>query len=384
MKRPLRTIWPLSTSRPLVSPLQSSVVYAAEDADALDAQYEGRAKGYTYSREGHPNAEVVARLIDGLEGASGGTVTSSGMAAVTIALLAALKSGDHAIGADQLYGRSLRLMSEELPRLGIATSLVDPTDAGAVETALRPETKLILIETVSNPTLRLADIPGILQLARTRGLLVAIDNTFATPAAYRPFEHGADIVIHSVTKLLSGHSDAMLGYVAAKDPDLNQRIADLAATLGVQGSPFDCWLAERGLYSFDMRFERASANAARLADVLQASDKVSKVFYPLRQDHPDHNRAAALLGDKAGHMVSFVLEGGRGEVNSFIRALDGIAFAPTLGDIATTVSHPASSSHRAMSAETRAGLGMPEGFIRVSVGCEPPEHLEETFRRALS
>ena len=129
MKRPLRTIWPLSTSRPLVSPLQSSVVYAAEDADALDAQYEGRAKGYTYSREGHPNAEVVARLIDGLEGASGGTVTSSGMAAVTIALLAALKSGDHAIGADQLYGRSLRLMSEELPRLGIATSLVDPTDA---------------------------------------------------------------------------------------------------------------------------------------------------------------------------------------------------------------------------------------------------------------
>ena len=195
-----------------------------------------------------------------------------------------------------------------MPRLGIATSLADPTDAAAMEAAIRPETKLILIEVVSNPTIRVADVTGIVRAAKARGVLVAVDNTFTTPRAFRPFDHGADIVIHSVTKLLAGHSDATLGYVAARDPALRERIRTTAVTMGFTPSPFDCWLAERGLFSFDLRYDRAEATAARLAEALAGMKGVRKVLYPTRTDHPDHNRAAALLGARGSHMLSFEIE----------------------------------------------------------------------------
>ena len=250
----------------LVTPLSPSVVYASETPDALDDQYEGRVHGYTYSREGHPNADVIARRLDDMEGASGGVVCGSGMAAVSAVLLGLLQTGDHVIGGDQLYGRSLRLMKEDLPRLGIATTLANPGDVAAIRAAIRPETKLILVEAVSNPTLAVADIDGLAALCREHGILLAVDNTFTTPRAFKPFEHGADIVIHSVTKLLAGHSDVMLGYVVAKDPALNDRMRVFSVTTGMTPSPFDCWLAERGLLSFDLRFDRAEATAARLAD----------------------------------------------------------------------------------------------------------------------
>ncbi|MGC9370139.1 MAG: trans-sulfuration enzyme family protein [Paracoccaceae bacterium] len=377
-----RTPWPDSASRPVGTPIQPSVVYASDSPDALDAQYEGRAAGYTYAREGHPNADVLATKIDGLEGAEGGLILGSGMAAVTAAMIGCLKAGDHVLGGDQLYGRSLRMMAEELPRFGVETSLADPTDIAAVEAALRPETRMILVELVSNPTLRVADIKGIAELARDRGILLAVDNTFTTPRAFRPFEHGADIVIHSVTKLLAGHSDVTLGYVALKDEGLRKQVYDSSVTLGLTPSPFDCWLAERGLYSFELRYDRAEENAKALADALAETPGVKRVLYPGRADHPDHNRAGELLGDRAGNMLSFELEGGRDAANAFTRACPDIAFAPTLGDIGTTLSHPASSSHRALTPEGRAALGIGEGFFRVSVGVEPAELLIEEMTRA--
>ena len=374
-----RAIFPGSASRAVVSPIQPSVVYASPDADALDAQYEGRTKGYTYAREGHPNAEVLAGLIDGMEGATRGLVVGSGMAAVSIALLANLRSGDHVVGADQLYGRSLRLMREDLPRFGIATSLADPTDIASVEAALRPETRMILVETISNPTLRVADLEGLAALAGRRGVLLAVDNTFTTPRMLRPLDLGADIVIHSVTKLLSGHSDATLGYVASRDATVSERMHVLAATMGFTASPFDCWLAERGLYSFALRFDRVVATAERLASALAGIPGVRRVIYPTRSDHPDHNRAVSLLGGTGGNMVSFEIDGGRETVNRFIRAASAIPFAPTLGDIGTTISHPASSSHRALTEDQRLALGISEGFFRVSTGCEDPQALVTTF-----
>ena len=378
-----RAPWPGSVSRPVVNPLQPSVVYASRDPDSLDAQYEGGDKGYTYSREGHPNAEVLAGMIDRMEGASGGVIAGSGMAAVTLALVSCAKSGDHVLGADQLYGRSLRLMTEVLPGLGIATSLADPTDAKAFAAAIRPETTLILIETVSNPTLRVADIDGILTIAKSRGIRVAVDNTFPTPRGFAPLARGADIVIHSVTKLLSGHSDAMLGYVAAKDAELTERLSVMAMTMGFAPSPFDCWLAERGLYSFDLRYERCTATAARLGDALAGMPGVKRVLYPTRRDHPDHNRSASVLGGEGGHMVSFEIDGGRAAANAFVRAAEGLNFAPTLGDIATTISHPATSSHRSLTPGGRAALGISEGFFRISVGCEAPDGLVAAFETAL-
>ena len=193
----------------------------------MDAQYEGRLEGFTYAREGHPNA-TGARRQDRLAGgaavraAGQGMITSSGMAAISTLFLATLKAGDHIVAADQLYGRCLRLLDQELPRMGFEATLVDATDGQAVEAAIRPDTRLILVEVVSNPTIRVADMEGIAAATSGKNALLAVDNTFTTPAAYRPFEHGADIVIHSVTKLLAGHSDATLGYVAGKDEGSEQ------------------------------------------------------------------------------------------------------------------------------------------------------------------
>lgn len=366
-----RTEWPTSVSRPVVTPLQPSVVYASPDPDALDAQY-ADASGYTYAREGHPNAEVLARKIDMLEGAEGGIITGSGMSAIGAVFLGLLKAGDHVLGSDQLYGRSLRLMTQDLPRLGITTSLADPTDVNAMRAAIQPNTRMILVEVVSNPTIRVADMPGIAALARENGILLVVDNTFTTPRSYRPFDHGADIVVHSVTKLLAGHSDATLGYVVARDAALTSQINDANVTWGLTPSPFDCWLAERGLHSFELRYDRAQENAAKLADALAVAPNVKRVIYPTRMDHPDHNRANEVLGGQGGNMLSFELTGGREAANAFTRAAPEIPFAPTLGDVGTTLSHPASSSHRGLTPEGRVALGISEGFFRVSVGVEDP------------
>ena len=374
---------PESVSRPIVTPLSTAVAFASSTPDELDAQYEGREQGFTYAREGHPNATVLAQRIDALEGGTGGIVTSSGMSAVFAALTGTLSAGDHVIGGDQLYGRSLRLMNEDLPRFGIETSLADPTDAAAFAKAIQPNTKAVLIEVVSNPTLRVADMEGIAALCDARGLTLMVDNTFTTPRGYLPFENGADIVIHSVTKLLAGHSDVTLGYVAAKDPAIQKKIYDFAVTTGMTASPFDCWLAERGLATFDLRFERAQSNAKALADHLAALPGVKRVLYPTRADHPDNARAEALLNGQGCNLVSFEIAGGRAAANALARAAEGIAFAPTLGDVGTTLSHAASSSHRALTPEAREALGMSEGFFRVSVGLEDSAALNQIFTQAV-
>ena len=371
-------------SAPLVTPIQPSVVYAAPSITALHAQYEGTEQGYVYAREGHPNADLLAARIDALEGGEGGLIMGSGMAAVTAALMGLLSTGDHVIGGDQLYGRSLRLMTQDLHRFGIATSLVDAGDVTAVEAAIRPETRMILIEVVSNPTLRLADLEGIAALAKTRGILLAVDNTFATPRGIRPFDWGADLVIHSVTKLLAGHADVTLGYVSARDPDHRRAIYDFATTTGLTPSPYECWLAERGLYTFDLRYDRAEANAAALADHLAALPGVARVIYPGRGDHPDRDRAEALLRGRDGNMLSFEIEGDEAAADRLVQAGHQLAFAPTLGDVATTLSHPASSSHRALTVEARAALGISDGFFRVSVGIEEIGLLKTEFEAALA
>ncbi len=371
-------------SSPVVTPIQQSVVYASDAPDTLDAQYAGEAAGFTYAREGHPNADTLAARIDALEGAEAGLITGSGMAAVTAALMGVCGAGDHIIGGDQLYGRSLRLMTQDLLRFGLDCSLVDTTDAAAVAAAVRPNTRMVLIEVVSNPTLRIADLHGIAQLCKDRGILLVVDNTFTTPRSVKPFDAGADIVLHSVTKLLAGHADVTLGYVAARTPELRKAIYDFAVTTGLTPSPFECWLAERGLMTFDLRFDKAQATARILGDHLAAQPGVLRAIYPSRSDHPDHLRNQSVLGGQGGNMVSFEIQGGRDAANAFSRAAQGVAFAPTLGDVGTTLSHPASSSHRALSAGDRAALGISEGFFRVSVGLEEPADLIATFDAGLS
>jgi cystathionine gamma-synthase len=366
-----------------VSPIVPTAVFVARDADHMNSVYEGREQGFTYGREGSPNAELLAAKIASLEGAEFGLITSSGMSAVAAILLGLLNAGDHILAGNQLYGRTMRLVTQELPRLGFATDVVDATDVAAVERAIRPNTRLLLVEVVSNPLLRIPDIVALAALARSRSLLLVVDNTFPTPLTFRPLALGASIVFHSVTKMLAGHSDLTLGAICASR-ELTTPIREAIVTWGLNGSPFDCWLAERGMHTLELRVARGTANAAALADFLARQPAVRRVFYPGRMDHPDHAVARRLFGEQFGNMVTFELAGGRETVNRFMQALQSIPFAPTLGDVSTMISHPAVTSHRGLTAAARDALGIHEGTIRVSVGVEAFSLLEDEFRAALS
>jgi cystathionine gamma-synthase len=349
----------------------------------MNRVYEGQEQGFTYAREGSPNAEQLAAKIASLEGAECGLITSSGMSAVAAIVLGLLKAGDHVVAGNQLYGRTLRLVSQELPRLGFATSLVDATDVAAVEAAVRPNTRLVLVEVVSNPLLRVADIEALAREARSRGVLLVVDNTFPTPLALRPLALGAHVSFHSITKMLAGHSDVTLGAVCCSR-ELATPIRDTIVTWGFNGSPFDCWLAERGMNTLELRVARANANAAALADFLAEQPAVRRVIYPGRADHPDVAVARRLLGEQFGNMVTFELAGGRDAVNRFMQSLATIPFAPTLGDISTIISHPAVTSHRGLTTKERESLGIREGTIRVSVGIEDQSLIQCEFATALA
>jgi cystathionine gamma-synthase len=368
---------------PLVPPIVPSAVFIARDADHMNGVYEGTERGFTYGREGSPNAELLAAKIAALEGAETGLVTSSGMSAIAAIVLALLKAGDHLVAGNQLYGRTLRLVSQELPRLGFTADLVDAADVSRVEAAIRPNTRLLLVEVVSNPLLRVPDVEALSALARARGVLLIVDNTFPTPLAFRPLSLGADIVFHSITKMLAGHSDVTLGAVCGRR-ELLTPIRDTIVTWGLNGSAFDCWLAERGMNTLELRVVRANANAAALADFLARQPAVRRVFYPGRADHPDHAVARRLFGHQFGNMVTFELAGERDVVNRFMQALESIPFAPTLGDVSTIISHPAVTSHRGLTAAAREALGIREGTIRVSVGIEEAALLEREFGAALA
>ncbi len=375
---------PKGSSLPLVTPLSPSVVYTSASPDMLEAQYEGTLTGFTYAREGHPNAEVLAKHIDALEGVNGGIITGAGMAAITAALIGILKTGDHVIAGNQLYGRALRLLREDLPRLGINVSFCDSTKAENILSELRPNTRIVYVEAVSNPTLRIADLIGLKKSLAEQDIQLLVDNTFTTPLALQPSEHGADIIIHSVTKLLAGHSDVTLGYIWARKSEISKLIYNFCVTTGMTPSPYDCWLAERGLLTFGLRFKKAQDNAARLAAALAKHPKISRVIYPCRSDHPDFKAAQALLKGQGCNLVSFELnEKTRGAANRLVKASKNIAFAPTLGDIGTTLSHPATSSHRTLNEKERSALGLSEGFFRISVGIEEADLLIEEFYKAI-
>jgi cystathionine beta-lyase/cystathionine gamma-synthase len=377
-----RTPFPGSATQPLSAPIHPSAVYIAQDADQMNRVYEGAETGFTYAREGNPNAEFLGTKIAELEGTQTCLVTNSGMSAVSAILLGLLRTGDHVVAGNQLYGRTLRLMKQELPKLGIATDLVDASVASSVAAAIKPATRMILVEVVSNPLLRVADIEALGRIAREKNLILIVDNTFPTPLCLRPVELGASVVCHSITKLLSGHSDVTLGAVCCSEP-LITPIRDAIVTWGLNGSPFDCWLAERGMNTLEVRVTRANANAAALADFLAGQPGVATVIYPGRSDHPDREIAHRLLGNQCGNMVTFELAGGRPAVNRFMRALTTIPFAPTLGDVATIISHPAVTSHRGLAPAEREALGIREGMIRVSVGIEECSQITSEFQQAL-
>jgi cystathionine beta-lyase/cystathionine gamma-synthase len=372
----------LGSSEPLAQPLYQSSVYALPDLDALDSILGTAAPGFVYARDAHPNARLLADQLAAAEGAAWGAVCGSGMAALTAALLSLLKQGDRVVAGTCLYGRTTQLLRQELSRFGVETVLVDPADRGGVRAALDVPTRLLLVETISNPMLRLADIEALAALAHERGCELLMDNTFATPVLCRPLDLGADLVVESLTKMVGGHSDVTLGVVCGRN-DGADRLASVVTIWGLAANPFDCWLASRSLSTLALRMRAATANAAALADWLPDQHGVLRVVYPSRPDHPDHDLAQRLLPAGAGSMLCFEVPGGRESVNHFFRAARGVPFSPSLGHTSTTCSHPWSTSHRYASPDEKLRQGISEGLIRLSVGVEEITHIQHELKQGL-
>jgi cystathionine beta-lyase/cystathionine gamma-synthase len=372
----------LGPSAHLVPPLYPAAVYAIPDLDALDAIYNG-APGYIYARDGHPNAAHLADQLTKRHRAAWGVVTGSGMGAVTAGLLALVSAGDRVIASNRLYGRTTKLLRQELRRFGVSTTVVDVSDLDAVRVVLEEPARVLIAETISNPLCRVPDIPALAELTRRAGTRLFVDNTFATPVLCRPLELGADLVMESLTKMIGGHSDVTLGYLCGADPELLPTVSAVVSTWGLAANPFDCWLADRGLATLDLRATAATANAARVADWLAGRPGVARVIYPGRPDHPDHELARRLLPDGFGHMLCFELAGGREAVNRFLRA-GRIPFSPSLGHVTTTCSHPDTTSHRYESPAEKRRQGITDGLVRLSVGCEPAGVIEADLAKSLS
>lgn len=370
-----------SVSRPLAPSIELSSVYEIADLDQIDALHDGALPGYFYARDGHPNATQLAAKIAEIERAEAALVCGSGMAAIAASVLALVGQGDHVIVSEELYGKTTTLVARELARFGVSHDRFDPSRPDALEGLLVPRTRLVLVETISNPLLRVADLEGIARAASAAGVPLLVDHTFA-PLLSRPIERGATFVMHSVTKLIGGHSDVTLGAVAGPREGID-RIRAVASTYGQTGNPFDCWLARRGLSTLSLRVARTSATALDLAGRLEALPNVRRVHYPGLPSHPDHALARRLLTGGFGAMVSFDL-GTREAANRLIRGLRHIPFAPSLGDVQTTLSHPCATSHRGQDPELLNRLGITPGLVRLSVGLEDVEDLWTDLDQALS
>ncbi|MCS6868672.1 PLP-dependent aspartate aminotransferase family protein [Thermus sp.] len=365
---------------PATMPFYPSAAWAFRDLDEVDAVYEGRVKGAVYARNGTPNRWALERLLAGLHGGEAALATASGMAALAALFLAHLRPGGRVVASRDLYGTTWGLLGD-LARFGVEAVGVDATDLEAVAAHLRPGS-LLLVETLSNPRLRVADLPALAALARERGALLVVDNTFATPYHARPLAQGADLVVESLTKFLSGHHLVLLGGLVGRK-DLVEGPLGVAVRAGLVPDPWACWLGAEGAKTLAVRLERASATALRLARFLETHPKVRAVHYPGLPSHPDHATARRVLARGFGAMLAFELPPEREAVNRFLRALRHIRLVLSLGGTETTLSHPATSSHRSLPPSEREALGLHPGFLRLSVGLEDPEDLLEDLEEAL-
>jgi cystathionine beta-lyase/cystathionine gamma-synthase len=343
---------------------------------------EGTQPGFIYARDAHPNARHLAEQLAELENANWSVVCGSGMAALTATILSILQQGDRLVASNRLYGRTTQLLNQELSRFGVETTFVDTGDLEQVRSALDRPAKLLLVETMSNPLLRLSDIGALGRLARSRDCLLLVDNTFATPVLARPLDLGADLVMESLTKMIGGHGDVTLGVVCGRGDWLAQ-ITQVVSIWGFASNPFDAWLANRGLATLPLRMRVASANAAALADWLAQQRAVSRVVYPGRPDHPDHELASRLLQGGFGNMLCFELQGGREAVNRFLRLAKRVPFSPSLGNTTTTCSHPGSTSHRYVSPAEKRRQGIGDGLVRLSVGVEDLATIQQEMAKGL-
>lgn len=370
---------PFPDTRPHAPPLYQTTGF--EYPNAAEAEEAAQGKRYLYARNGTPTEEALAQAVATLEDAEGAVVFSSGMGAIAAALESVLGAGGHLATVAGLYGGSHELIAGLLPTFGVRHTFAAAPTRAAIEPAIEPDTRAIFVESISNPLLRVAELDALSALARERGIPLLVDATFATPLLQRPLALGATLSIHSGTKYLGGHGDAMCGVVSGKESDL-AKVRLLRKLHGANLDPFAAWLVLRGMRTLTLRVERQVATAERVARALLETAGVERVHHPGLPSHPDHALASRLL-DGPGAMVSFEVAGGLSGARRVYDRLRLIARAASLGDVTSLMTHPARFSHLRVGAEAREQAGIADGLLRLSVGIEDPDDLIEDLRQAI-
>ena len=364
---------PDPTTGALMTPVYLNSTYAQESP--------GVHKGFEYARTRNPTRDALEACLAALEGGTHGFCFASGLAA-SDTVLHLLQAGDHVVHSDDVYGGTFRLFDKVVARHGVKFTAADLTKPGALEAAWTPATKLVWLESPTNPMLKVLDLQALAAEAKKRGAIVVVDNTFATPFAQRPLDLGADIVLHSVTKYLNGHSDVVGGALIVRDEELATRLAFLQNAVGAIQGPLDAFLVLRGLKTLAVRMERHERNAFAIARFLEGRPEVERVLYPGLPTHPQHELAARQMRCFGG-MISFTLKGGLPEARRFLEAVRIPALAESLGGVESLIEHPAIMTHASVPAEARAALGIADGFVRLSVGIENEQDLLDDLRQAL-
>ena len=358
----------------VITPIYQTSTFRFEDV--------GQTKGFDYTRSGNPTRRALEENIAALEGGAAAAAVATGMAAVALTLHF-FKTGDHILCTHDCYGGTERLLRTYREQFGLEISYVNMGELSSVQSAIKPNTKAFWIETPSNPLLNIVDIKKLSEIAHQCGALSIVDNTFLSPFNQRPFELGADIIVHSTTKYLNGHSDVVGGAVVVKDRSRAERLQFLANALGQGASPFDCWLVLRGIKTLAPRMKEHERNARGIAELLSTHPNVGRVFYPGLESHPQHELARRQQYGY-GAIVSFEVEGTRENVNHVLRSTKIFALAESLGGVESLIEHPASMSHASMNPELRERAGINERVIRLSIGIEDIDDLIDDLNRALT
>jgi len=356
--------------------------YVYDSAEQCEARFKGEDPGFIYSRYSNPTIAMFERRMIELEGAEAARSTATGMAAVTTAILAPLRAGDHLVASKALFGSCLYVVQDLLPRYGIETTLVDGLDLDQWRRALRPNTKSFFLESPTNPTLDVLDIPAIAEIAHSGGARLIVDNVFATPIWQSPLTLGADVVVYSATKHIDGQGRCLGGIILSSEAFIAEHIHNFMRQTGPSLSPFNAWALLKGLETLGVRVRAQTETAAKIADTLASHPKISRLIYPGRADHPQ----AALVKKqmRAGStLIGFEVKGGKAAAFRVLNALQVSRISNNLGDAKSLVTHPATTTHQRLTPEARAELGISEGFIRFSAGLEHPDDLIEDFAQAL-
>jgi O-succinylhomoserine sulfhydrylase len=354
--------------------------YTYDSAETVAARFAGEAEGMTYSRLQNPTVEMLEQRIALMEGADAARCQTTGMAAMTAALLCQLQQGDHVVAARAAFGSCRWLTDNLLPKFGIETTTIDSRNNDEWKAAIKPNTKVFFFETPANPTMDIVDMAYVCGLARDHGITTVVDNAFTTAALQRPLEFGADVVAYSATKMMDGQGRVLAGAVAGSHAFINDKLAPFQRNTGPNLSPFNAWVVLKGLETLDLRIRRQSENALEVGKFIEA--RVPTMLHPGLASHPQHNLAARQM-DACGPIFSFILDGGRKQAHALLNALELIDISNNIGDSRTLMTHPASTTHHGVGPEGREAMGVGEGMIRINVGLEDPQDVIADLDQAL-